>query len=194
VKRIWILALLLASTAIAAAEGKAQYITDEITATMREGPRNDATIKANLKSGTRITVIESLGPDSFAHVKTDDGKEGWIPARFIAGEPAAKDRLNALQAELTQTRTHVRDLEAELAQAKETVARAGPALQMAEENQKLKEQMAQKEREGAELQERFSEQQAWRRNIITGAALVGGGVIIGLLLPALGRRRRRGEF
>jgi len=194
VKRIFVLALLCAGTAVNAAEGKQQYITDEITATMREAPRNDATIRANLKSGTRITVLESLGPDSFAHVKTEDGKEGWIPSRFIAGEPAAKDRLNALQAEINQMRAHQRELDEELARAKETVAKAGPALQLADENQKLKEQMAQKEREGVELQAQFSEQQAWRRNIVTGAALVGGGVLVGLLLPALGRRRRRGEF
>ena len=193
-KRIFVLALLCAGTAVNAAEGKQQYITDEITATMREAPRNDATIRANLKSGTRITVLESLGPDSFAHVKTEDGKEGWIPSRFIAGEPAAKDRLNTLQAEINQMRAHQRELDEELARAKETVAKAGPALQLADENQKLKEQMAQKEREGVELQAQFSEQQAWRRNIVTGAALVGGGVLVGLLLPALGRRRRRGEF
>jgi SH3 domain protein len=194
VKRLCILALLCVSTATGAAEGKTQYITDEITATLREAPRNDAQIKANLKSGTKVTVLESLGPDSFTRVRTEDGKEGWIPTRFVSNDPAAKDRLNALQGEINQTKAHVRELETELAQAKETLAKAGPALQLADENEKLKAQMAQKDREGAELQERFSEQQAWRRNILTGAALVGGGVILGLLLPALGRRRRRGDF
>jgi SH3 domain protein len=194
VKRIWLLALLLISTAIGAAEGKTQYITDEITATVRESPRNDAQIKANLKSGAKITVIESLGPDSFAHVRTENGTDGWIPSRFIASDPAAKDRLNALQGEVNQAKAHMRELETELAQAKETVAKAGPALQLAEENDKLKADMAQKQQEGIELQQRFSEQQAWRRNIVTGAVLVGGGVIIGLVLPALGRRKRRGGF
>lgn len=193
-KRLFVLAFLCACTTAGAAEGKPQYITDEITATMREAPRNDATIKANLKSGTKITVLESLGADSFAHVRTDDGKEGWIPSRFISSEPAAKDRTNALQAELNQARARVHDLEGELAQAKETVAKAGPALQLADENQKLKSAMAEKEQEGADLQQRFSEEQAKRSTMVTGAALVGGGVIIGLVLPWLGRRKRRGGF
>lgn len=194
-KRNWVLIALLCSSASFAAESKPQYITDEVSATLREAPRNDAQIKSNLKSGTRITVLETLGPDSFAHVRTDDGKDGWIPTRFISNEPAAKDRLNALQGEINQSKARVRDLEAELAQAKETVAKAAPALQLAEENAKLKAQIAQKEQEGADLEHQFSDQQAWRRNIVTGAALVGGGVILGLVLPWLGRRqRRRGGF
>jgi SH3 domain protein len=194
VKRTWILALLFASSAVAAAEGKPQYITDEITATLREAPRNDAPIKANLKSGSKITVLESLGADSFAHVKTENGTEGWIPSRFIASEPAAKDRLNALQTEINQTKARMRELESELAQAKDTVAKAGPALQLADENEKLKAQMAQKEQEGVALQQRFSEEQAKRSTLMTGAALVGVGIIVGLALPALGRRKRRGGF
>ena len=193
-KGIWLIALLGLSTSHSTAEGKSQYITDEITATLRDAPRNDATIKANLKSGTKITVLQTLGPDSFAQVKTADGREGWIPSRFISNEPAAKDRLDAVLAEVYQTKAHMRDLEAELAQAKEALSKAGPALQLAEENEKLKAQMAQKQQEGVELQQRFSEEQAKRSTLLTGAALVGGGVILGLLLPALGRRKRRGDF
>ena len=193
-KRTWILIVLLSSSAALAAEGKPQYITDEVSATMRDAPRNDGVIKANLKSGTRITVLETLGPDSFAHVKTENGADGWIPTRFISNEPAAKERLNAVQAEFNQAKAHMRELEGELAQAKETVAKAAPALQLAEENDKLKAQIAQKEQEGTDLQQRFSEEQAKRSTLITGAALVGGGVILGLVLPWLGRRKRRGGF
>ncbi len=194
-KRTWILiALLCSSIAVAAAEGKPQYITDDVAATMRDAPRNDAPIKANLRSGSKITVLETLGPDSFSRVRIDDGREGWIPTRFISGEPAAKDRLTALQGELNQAREHAKELERDLAQARDAVARAAPALQLADENAKLQAQVAQKDQEGAELQQRFSEEQAKRRTLITGAALVGGGVIIGLVLPWLGRRRRRGDF
>jgi len=196
VKKFWLPLCLVFPLAAQAAptEGKSQYIADDVTVTMREAPRTDATIKAQLRSGMKIIVLQSLGSDSFAQVRLEDGREGWIPARMIQSEPAAKDRLAPVQAELRQARERIATLEKDLAQTKDALAKAGPALQLAEENEKLKAQMAQKEQEGVELQQRFSEEQAKRSTLMTGAALVGVGVIVGLALPALGRRKRRGGF
>jgi SH3 domain protein len=181
--------------ALSAPEGKVYYITDQVTATMREAPRMEAAAKRNLRSGTNIYVLESLGPDSFARVRTTDGVEGWIPSRYISTEPAASERLQPLQVELAQTKERVKALEKDLAQTRDALAKAAPALQVAEENEQLKQQLAQKDQEGAALQERYSEEEARRKTLMVGAALIGGGIIAGLILPALLRgSRRRGGF
>src|SRR5205085_822739 len=120
--------------------------------------RNDAPIRAMLKSGTRISVLQSLGPDSFAQVRLEDGREGWIPARLVSAEPAAKDRVAPLQAELKQARERVAALERDLAQTRENLQKAAPALQLADDNEKLKAQVAEAQRAGEELKNQFSEQ------------------------------------
>jgi len=194
VKKLLLLLLTLGSMTARAApppDSKLQYVTDEVTATMRDAPRMEAAAKANLKSGTHIYVLETLGADSFAHVRTEDGKDGWIPARYISSEPAAKEKVAPLQAELKQARDRIATLERDLAQARETVAKAAPALQLAEDNDKLKAQLAEKDQAGVDLQKRYSEEEAQRKTLITGAALVVGGVIVGLLLQWLGRSQKR---
>jgi SH3 domain protein len=196
VKKLVLCSLLFWSVqALAAPEGKVYYITDQVTATMREAPRMEAAAKRNLRSGTHIYVLESLGPDSFARVRTTDGVEGWIPSRYISSDPAASERLQPLQVELAQSKERVKALEKDLAQTRDALAKAAPALQMAEENEKLKQQLAQKDQEGAALQERYSEEEARRKTLMVGAALIGGGIVAGLILPALLRgSRRRGGF
>jgi SH3 domain protein len=196
VRKLSVLAFGLCSTLAQAApvEGKTQYIADDVAVTMREAPRSDSTIRAQLRSGMKITVLQSLGPESFAQVRLDDGREGWIPARMIQSEPAAKDRLAPVQAELRQSRERVATLERELATAREAVAKAAPALQLAEDNEKLQALMAEKERAVEELKRQYSEEESRRKTLMVGAGLVGGGVVLGLVLPWFGRSRRRGGF
>jgi SH3 domain protein len=196
VKKLLLLSLTLwTALAWAAPEGKLQYITDEVTATMRDAPRMEAGVKGNLRSGTHVYVLESLGPDSFARVRTEDGKEGWIPARYVSDVPAAKERLQPLQNELKQARERIAALERDLAQGREAIAKAAPALQLVDDNEKLKAQLMEQEKATLELQRRYSEEESRRKTLITGAALAGGGVIAGLLLPLAAReQRRRGGF
>ena len=62
-KKLWLLLFSVCSVAAQAApaEGKTQYIADDVTVIMREQPRTDATIRAQLRSGMKITVLQSLG-------------------------------------------------------------------------------------------------------------------------------------
>lgn len=187
-------ALLLPAAAVAQ---KQQYIDDEISVSVRDAPSNDATYLGIVKSGDRVTVLESLGPQSFAKVRTEDGREGWITARFLTDEPAAGVALEGVRKELTQAQAKIRTLERELATAQGELQKARPALELAGENDQLRAQIDGLQRSAAEVERRFNEQKAWRRTMLTGGALVGAGVILGLLLPWIGRtsrRRRWGDF
>jgi SH3 domain protein len=175
----------------AAPDGNTRYITDEVSASLRDKPRNDGQLLGVLKSGAQVTLLESLGPDSFARVRTDDGREGWVTARFLANGPAAKDRLAPLQQELAQERDRVKQLERDLAEASGRLAKAAPALELSRENEKLRATIAENEQAGVDLQQRYSREEARRKTLLVGGGLVGGGVLLGLLLPLLGRLRQR---
>ena len=62
---------------------------------------------------------------------------------------------------------------------------------MADENQRLREQMQELQQRSEELKQFYDEEKARRKTLMTGAALVGGGILAGLILPLLGRGRRR---
>lgn len=190
-----ILALVMAWPA--AAQERQHYISDVITLSLRDGPRNDATYLGTVKSGDRVTLLESLGPESFARVRTTDGREGWITARYVTHEPAARTALDDLRRELNDARSRIRELENQLTGAQTELEKARPALELAGHNDQLREQIEVLQRSAQDAEQRFNEHKARRRTMLTGAALVAAGILFGLLLPWLlrsGRRRRWGDF
>ena len=144
-------------------------------------------------AGARVTVLEVLGADSFARVRTADGREGGITARFLSDEPAAKEQLQQLKQQLQESGSQIQSLQRDLQTAQQQLAKAKPALDMAADNDQLRTALQEGERTTNELRSRFDIEGAHRRTLITGAALAGGGIFVGLLLPLLisGSRQRR---
>ena len=181
--------------AMAQSAGKQQYISDEISVTIRQKPSNDAESLGVVKSGARVSVLESLGGDSFTHIRTADGRDGWITSRFLSDQPAAKEQLTLLHQQLDQAHTQAQSLQHDLDAAQQQLAKAKPALEMAGENDKLRATITQREQQVSALEQQFDAERARRETIVTGAALVGGGILIGLILPWLGgRKKRRSDF
>lgn len=183
--------LLWASLVLAEPEGQQQYISDDISVTIRQKPSNDALSLGVVKSGARVTVLDSLGADSFAHIRTADGRDGWITARFLSAQPAAKEQMLQLKQQLEQVHGQTQSLQRELDSAQQQLAKARPALEMAGENDKLRADIARREQQVSELERQFDGERARRDTLATGAGLVGGGIILGLLLPWIGTRKRR---
>lgn len=194
--------LLLVSTLLLpllshAQAGRPHYISDDISVTLRDQPRNDAPPTATLKSGARVTVLQSLGPESFAKVRTVDGREGWMTARFLSSLPAAKERYQQAQQSLDSAQQRVQDLERQLATAQQQLGLAKPAFELSRENDTLKASIAELQQTNDAIRGRYDAERARRKTLVTGAVLVGGGVLLGLLLPWLGsgrKKRRYGDF
>ena len=183
--------LLQAPSALAQSAAREQYIADDISVTIRQKPSNDAESLGVVKSGARVSVLDSLGADSFAHIRTADGREGWITARFLSDQPAAKDQLVQLRQQLDQAHGQVQSLQRDLDAAQQQLAKAKPALEMAGENDKLRATIAQREQQVGALEQQFDAEKARRETLVTGAVLIGIGILLGLMLPWLGGRKKR---
>lgn len=195
--RAYLFLALTFAVPLAYAEGTPQYITDDVSVTLREAPRNDAVSVGVLHSGDKVTTLETLGEQSFARVRTSAGVEGWMTARYLSAQPAAKDRLSQMKSDLDTARTQVKSLQDELKSAKAQIDSARPAFELSQENTRLKSELAAKQQAMDAAVQRFDGERARRATLIAGAGLLSGGVILGLVLPWLlqnRRRRRYGDF
>ncbi len=212
----WWAVLLLGFAVALPAQAETRYVSDVLYISLREAPEDGARVLRIVKSGTPLEVLETV--DGYAHVRTQDGLEGWAKAKFLVDEPIARDKLKAaeeriaaLEKENAELRKQVEGLKSRLAEAErerkrldsvrarleEELARlrklaAEPAA-LAEENERLKARNAELEQTLTRLQAEVSQlrDQTRRDWFLAGAGVLGVGLLIGLVLPRIRWRRRK---
>lgn len=193
-----------------------RYVSDQLEVTLRRGPTLSHAILRMLKSGTPVEVLEVDKESGHTRVKTNNGQEGWILTRYLSAEPTARVQLEQLlksmnQKEdanisvveqlktirnehetakrlITQLESENKKLTEQLSSLKTTAANV---LNIEAENKKFRHKLAETEEQLNILQNESSEIEA-RKNrdwFITGALVLFGGLILGLILPRFARKR-----
>ncbi len=196
-----------------------RYVTDSLRLEARQGPSTNHRISHMLSSGARVTVLEDDTETGYSRVTLDDGSEVWILTRFLMDEPAARARLAQAQENLTEEHEKARDLasqlktlggtadeieqsrsalatdkkllQTELAQIKQAAA---DTLAIQERNQSLDKQLevVSTDLDAAKQQNRALKERSERDWFIAGAGVLLGGIILGLVIPKIRWKRRRG--
>jgi SH3 domain protein len=196
-----------------------RYVTDSLRLEARQGPSTNRRISRMLSSGTRVTVLEEDTETGYSRVALDDGSEVWILTRFLMNEPAARAQLAQAQENLTEEHEKARDLasqletlgrtadeieqsrsalatdkkllQTELAQIKQAAANT---LAIQERNQSLGKQLevVSMDLDTAKQRNRALKERSERDWFIAGAGVLLGGIIIGLVIPKIRWKRRRG--
>jgi len=219
VKKIIISLLLIASPILMPGISAAQttrYVSDELEITMRNGQGLEFGIRKMLKSGTELTVLEN-DPSGYSKVRTKDGVEGWVLSRYLNNNPSAREQLAAKEQRIANLELEVTSYKEELAQLssqtseaddqnmtlKETAQRlskelddlrrtASNAVALENENRQLKERLQQIDHE---IQSIVIENNTLKDNdaknwFLIGAAVLFGGILIGLVMPSLRMRKK----
>lgn len=210
----WLMLILLG----AAAHAQTRYVSDRTIVELRRGPSTEYLILRNLQAGEEVRVLEQNADAGYSRVQVvNGGAEGWILTRFLTAEPIARDRLAAAERNLEAARERVSALEGQiealtrdLAGTKADLERArtdhGTAskeladirtaaanvVQLREENASVQQRLVQRDREVEELRNENSRlsgrsDQNW---FLIGSGVLFGGIVLGLVLPSLRRKRR----
>lgn len=83
-------------------QAETRYVTDEFRAPLRTGQTNAYRIKAELKSGTAVELLQSNAETGYSQIKTSRGTEGWILTRYLVDQPIAQHRLASAQRKLSK--------------------------------------------------------------------------------------------
>lgn len=164
------LALLWATPARAAAD----YIRDELRVNMRTGPSSEHRILRVLRSGEEIAQLGK--DDGWMLVRTEDGKQGWVPTSYVTSEVPASISLPKIQAQLVEARVWIEELSTQIQAQAEAMAQIEG---MRARNTGLEEE-----------NRRLARSDTWK-NWFTGAAIAALFLAIGAMWPRGGPQRTR---
>jgi SH3 domain protein len=202
------------------AQGQARYVSDKLSVELRRGPSTEYLILRTLEAGAAVEVLEQNN-DGYSRVRVaDQGTEGWVLTRFLSNETSARDRLVVAERSLSTSRARVTELEQQLAalsselgdtkteldktrtnhgQASQELASirtsAANVIEIRDQNESLRQRLIDRERQVEQLTAQNAalagrSSQNW---FIVGAGVLFGGIVIGLVVPSL-RRKRRSEW
>ena len=220
-KKRLVAALMLVSSVAISAPNEIVYVADDYNLTLW-GTSNYTGKVASLPTGTPLTILgEHPSSNGLIKVKTIDGTEGYIKAKYVKKEAPEHDRDDIAAKNIAALQGQISKLEGELKAAKEVIT-PGTTLEqsLATERDKLSRELnelkkisgsaVQLKNERDELQERFVaverdlqqvklENQALQDTANQDWFLYGGilalvGVLLGFILPKLSWQRRRGGW
>lgn len=214
-RQLLVAAALLAASAFANAQSA--WVSDEFEVTLRTGPSTSNAIELMVSSGTRLEVIEQDAESGYSRVRTGGGTEGWVLTRYLMSEPSAREQLETLTRQLTSATeegasmgSQLNAIRGEYEAANRTIEQleqdnAGLQAQLDDISQKAANTLAidrqnqdlQQKLTDAEIQVNVLEQekdrllrQSNRNWFITGALVLLGGVLLGLILPRMKLQRK----
>lgn len=189
-----LLAVALMAAPAAWAQDEIRYINGERTLAVREEPDSESRLITFVSTGQKMTLIRSLGENSYAKVRLPDGREGWLAGRYLTDEVPPAEQLERTREQLESERAVVAELKQRVESLQSRLEQAKPALELADQNAELEAQLEARQAELDRSLEAYNAEVAKQRTLLIGAALIGGGIIFGLLLPALTRGRRRSGY
>ena len=177
---------------------------------LRTGPSTRNAIQLMVSSGTELEVLEQDEESGYSRVQTGAGTEGWVLTRYLMREPGARQQLEALTRQLTDATAEgssmgaqlsairgeydtaqrkiselERDKETLQAEIEEIRRTAANVLAIDSQNKTLQQQLTNAEIRVSTLEQENDAlgSQTNRNWFITGALVLIGGILLGLILP-----------
>ena len=215
-----LIAVLWVSNA-AYAQQPTRWVTDEFEITMRGGPSTDNRIVRMLSSGTPLTVLEVDDATGYTKVRlTTSNTEGYVLSRYLMSERDARSQLADLTERLATLRDQSGDRGRELDDLRQANAAATQRIASLEQAntrlqsdydalQKKSANVINIDRENTTLRKELTDTQIQLQStveenrelssrrvmqwFIIGALVLLVGIVLGLILPGM-RRRKRGGY
>ncbi|MBE2295179.1 MAG: TIGR04211 family SH3 domain-containing protein [Phycisphaerales bacterium] len=183
------------------------YATDALSVPIHRGASTQHKILRMVPSGTPLQIMEADDTTGYSKVKTPEGTVGWILTRYLMDQPPPRQRAVQLESQvknleeknrilkekadvLDTTSTSLTRCNEELSEIQRTAAQA---LSIERENHNLQQEAAQAREQADYFQQENTllRDESKRNWFITGASVGLGGVLLGLIMPFILRRRQR---
>lgn len=183
-KKHLLCSLLLCLSASVQAQSTA-HIADDVYVFMHGGPGTQYRITGRINSGEPVTILQRS--QQYVEVRSSAGRSGWVPEEFVKAGESMQTRLPRLESELEQSRERLQRQNAEIETLNTQLENvSGNSRDYARQIEGLEAHIRQLEGEIANM-----DQSNLIRWLTHGGLVALGGVILGLLVPYMPKRRKR---
>ncbi|MCF3096535.1 TIGR04211 family SH3 domain-containing protein [Aeromonas australiensis] len=177
-----------------------RYVSDNIFTYIHNGPGTQYRILGSVKAGEPLEVKAVSSEAGYTQVVDGRGREGWIKNSDLQNQISLRERLPQVQKELEEAKARLLNLNGD--NEKRFAEKDGQIAELHQEIAALKARLVSQGEEMNNLQEQnealtrsydnqeHDMQMDW---FIRGGAMVGAGILLGILLPMLPRRRSRSD-
>jgi len=180
----------------ALAQSNEAWVSDELSTYVRSGSTDGYRIIGTLTAGEQVDVLETSG--DYTRVRNSDGNAVWVLSNELQDTPSALEQLPALEGRVQALSTELAGIneqwEQRVASMTETLdVREKRINELENRNAALEEEASQQLQQVRELQARLDtqEEDLLLRYFMYGGGVAGAGLIVGLIVPHLPRRRKK---
>lgn len=194
-KTVYLLSGLLFCTALPTL-AQTQYISENLNTYMRKGAGDNFRISGAIQAGEKVTVLDKK--DRYSLIRDTRNREGWVLNSDLSNTASPKELIPQLNQQVQDLTNRLSKIDTEWQQrTAEMQRRTQDAVQkssdLVEENAQLKRELEILKNKNRDLETMHDSE---KREIVIqwfiyGGAVLGAGLLLGLLVPFLIPRRKR---
>lgn len=170
-------------------QGEVRYISDNLYTFLHAGPGRNYRILGSVQAGSRVLQLQIDENGQFIEIIDDKQRTGWVDANFITAEQSIRDLIPELQEKIREREQRLQQQAAGNQQQDQQLA------SLTTQNNQLQQQLSELQKANKDLAAQLnkqdqSEQMDW---FIRGGIIALAGLILGVLLTFLPKRRRRDD-
>ncbi len=187
-----------AGTAVAQ-ESNTRWVSDSLTTYVRSGPTDGYRIVGTLKSGQKVELISTQG--DYSQVRGEGGSTVWIPSSELQAKPGQAERLPQLEQQVAELSGQLKTIDDSwknrVQGMQETLDSRKQQIDELEARRKdLDAQLTQAQSELRSTQAKLGNEnkQALMQYMVYGGSIAGAGLLAGLILPSMTRRKKNDRW
>ena len=174
-----------------------RYVSDDVVIYMHSGPTQKYRITGTIKVGNAVTTLKSNSETKFSLVKTDSGRTGWVKDNELQSTLPAKSILPTVQKQLQEAQKKLQNIAEEnnkkyAAEKQSIIDKDNLIAKLVSEKQTLQQMITELKASNLELDllQDTKDERVKMEWMMYGGSVLFFGLLLGLLIPALPRRKK----
>ncbi|GHC31622.1 hypothetical protein GCM10010082_27310 [Kushneria pakistanensis] len=175
---------------------EARWVSDSLSTYVRSGPTDSYRIVGTVDAGQRVTQLETQG--KYSRIRTESGDSVWIPSDDLQAEQSVQEQVPEMQERVQSLTQRLEGIDDEwnsrVADMKTSLESSQARVnELQTSNDDLNAQLTQAQSKMREYQARLDTEREdlLMRYFVYGGSVAGAGLVLGLLVPHLPRRRKK---